>query len=641
MICTSIQNKGFEEISAILDSGKVEMAEIRLDLCPQLTYADIERLFSRPDVALLATCRIGGKVTAEDAERRLTRAVEAGAAFVDLEIEAPIPLGERLKAKAIECGCRYVRSVHYYDGTPDTAQLKDVARECLCLGADIVKIVTYAYSEDDVKRLMSLYESEHSGRLTAFCMGEAGKMSRLEALKQGAPFTYTALNADERTADGQWTTDEMNKAVYGATKIWRNSQAAVPASKSMAQRAIIAATLAEGASTLRNYTPCSDSESAIKVAQALGAGITTQGKTLTITGIGSSAVIPQTISTGESGFLTRMMIPIISTLHRGETMIKGEGTLVHRPLLLAKETMEPFGVTLKNAEDERTDVVSVPLCIEGTLRADNATVQGKGGSQLISGLMAALPLADAPSEITITEPRSLPYLHLTRDVLSLFGVDVNITERSGHVVITIKGGQAYRPADVTIEGDWSGAAPLLIAGAIYGSVTVPELSTTSTQADMAVLDILRSAGATVSVDGGSVSTAKSPLRSFNADLNQAPDLFPVVAVLAAMSEGESRLSGVGRLASKESDRATAIMEMFEGLGVNAHIEADDMVIRGMSLSHRCAAGARLKGGAFTSHHDHRMVMALMLAELGAESKIVIDDVACVSKSFPGFNLMEN
>ena len=213
MICTSIQNKGFEEISAILDSGKVEMAEIRLDLCPQLTDADIERLFSRPDVALLATCRIGGKVTAEDAERRLTRAVEAGAAFVDLEIEAPIPLGERLKAKAIECGCRFVRSVHYYDGTPQFSQLAEVANECVHLGADVVKVVTYAHSDDDVERVMRLYEGEHNGRLSAFCMGAAGKESRMDALRHGAPFTYAALNADECTADGQWTADDMRHSL--------------------------------------------------------------------------------------------------------------------------------------------------------------------------------------------------------------------------------------------------------------------------------------------------------------------------------------------------------------------------------------------------------------------------------------------
>lgn len=633
MICTSIQNKGFEEISAILDSGKTEMAEIRLDLCPQLTDADIVRLFSRSDVTLLATCRIGGDVKTAEAEHKLIRAVEAGAAFVDLEIEAPAPMGERIRAKALECGCKFVRSVHYYDGTPQLSQLKEVAHECVQLGADVVKVVTYAHSDDDVECVVRLYEGEHNGRLSAFCMGAAGKESRMDALRHGAPFTYAALNADECTADGQWTADDMRRALYGSTQIWRNSSARVPASKSMAQRAIIAATLAEGTSVLRNYTPCADSESAIKVAKALGADIIQDGTTLKITGIGTSPEIPEEISTGESGFLTRMTIPIISMLHKGRTLIKGEGTLVNRPLLMAKETMEMFGVTLDNT--------SVPLCIEGNLCAGKAIVQGSGGSQLISGLMSALALAETPSEITVEEPRSVPYLHLTKDVLKQFGVNVDIEEAGERIIIKIAGGQTYKAADVTIEGDWSGAAPMLIAGAIYGSATVPDLSTASQQADMAILDILRSAGATVKVDGSSVSTAKSPLYSFHADLNQAPDLFPVVAVLAAMSEGESLLDGVGRLASKESDRASAIMEMFKGLGVEVHIENDTMMVKGMSLSHRCAAGARLKGGKFTSHHDHRMVMALMLAELGASDSIEIDDVKCVSKSFPGFNLMEN
>ena len=106
-----------------------------------------------------------------------------------------------------------------------------------------------------------------------------------------------------------------------------------------------------------------------------------------------------------------------------------------------------------------------------------------------------------------------------------------------------------------------------------------------------------------------------------------------------MSEGESRLGGVGRLASKESDRAQAIIGMFDGLGVESRIEHDTLIVNGMGLSRRFATGNLLKGGSFTSHHDHRMVMALMLASLGADSKIMIDDVECVAKSFPGFHLV--
>ncbi len=641
MICTSIQNKTLSEIFTILDSGSVEMAEIRIDLCPQLNDTDLDNLFSRHDVCLIATCRIGGDITDSIAEHKLTRAIEAGVAFVDLEIEAPIPMGERIRSKAIEYGVQYIRSVHYYDGTPQLNVLKDIAHECVMQGADVVKIVTFAHSEDDAERVMRLYEGFHNGRLTAFCMGEAGKETRMGAIQRGAPFTYAALNAEECTAVGQWTTLEMTNAIYGANLLWRGGIKHVPASKSMAQRAIIAATLANGTSVLRNYSSCADSESAIKLSISLGTDIKRDENTLIIKGIGTSPKIQSEIFTGESGFLTRVTIPIISMLYGGSTMVKGTGTLVGRKLLMVKEIMEQFGVILKNANEEQNDVISVPFHINGRLHAANATVHSKGGSQLISGLMFALPLSEKDSEITIDEPRSVPYLYVTKDVLHSFGIDVSVKEKGDKLIIKTTGGSQYKPADITIEGDWSGAAPLLIAGAVYGSVTIPELNINSIQADKSIIDILELAGANITFHNGCVSVAKSPLHSFCADLNQAPDLFPSVSVLAALCEGESRLKGVGRLASKESDRASAIIDMFNGLGVCCKIEDDTLVISGMSLSHRYATGKRLKGGKFTSHHDHRMVMALMVAQLCADNEITIDDVECVAKSFPGFQLADS
>ena len=131
---------------------------------------------------------------------------------------------------------------------------------------------------------------------------------------------------------------------------------------------------------------------------------------------------------------------------------------------------------------------------------------------------------------------------------------------------------------------------------------------------------------------------KAPLEAFRQDLNHAPDLFPIVSVLAAFCAGESRLGGVGRLAGKESNRAEAILQMLTQMGVEARIEGDDLVIFGESLSARLLGGRLLKGGAYTSRHDHRMVMALKVASLGTESPIVIDDEACVGKSFPEFKL---
>ena len=125
-------------------------------------------------------------------------------------------------------------------------------------------------------------------------------------------------------------------------------------------------------------------------------------------------------------------------------------------------------------------------------------------------------------------------------------------------------------------------------------------------------------------------------KPFCDDLNNAPDIFPIVSILAAFCEGESVISGAGRLVGKESNRAEAILEMLSGLGVSARIEGDDLHVAGETLTSRLLNGRMLKGGSFTSHGDHRMAMALKIASIGADGPLAIDDTACVAKSFPGF-----
>jgi 3-phosphoshikimate 1-carboxyvinyltransferase len=154
------------------------------------------------------------------------------------------------------------------------------------------------------------------------------------------------------------------------------------------------------------------------------------------------------------------------------------------------------------------------------------------------------------------------------------------------------------------------------------------------------MDILMDAGASLSQtdgDKGVITVQRAPLKSFSVDASNCPDLFPIISVLAAYCQGTSRLAGVGRLANKESDRAKAIIEMLTQMGVKAHIEGDEMIIEGHTLVQRILNGNALKGGSYTSHHDHRMVMALKVASLGADSPITIDDEQCVAKSFPQFH----
>lgn len=673
MICTTIQNRNLEQTLEALE--QCEMAEIRLGKCP-LSSKDIEELFTS-DIPLVATCRIEEVMkndptidqglsaesrqikAARIAEARLVKAIEAGARYVDVEIEAPKQMSKRVRQVAHENGTVFIRSYHDFQGTDSLEGLKAMVEKCRYHGADVVKVVTTAQSQEDVDKVMSLYDWWKDTQLIAFCMGEEGKQSRLECLKKGAPYTYAALTKEETAAPGQWLASEMAAEVYGKTDFLKGDTALrMPVSKSFAQRAIVAAALAEGESHLKGYTPCGDNEAALEVARNLGAEVKVEDDELTIKGISASAsCLPQDIKTfhvGESGLMTRMMIPLVAQMSKGEITLTGEKTLLERPLTGAKEIMEAVGAQIRPADGAEEGVIKVPLTVKGPLKPGRAEVSGKHGSQLISGLLMALPFADRNSSLIVREPKSIPYMFITLEVLKKFGIKTgnemfggrDFLESDGdwslctEMLFKVRGGQKYKAVDMDLEGDWSAAANFLVAGAVFGKVEVAGLDTTSLQADLSIMDILMDAGASLSqMDGdkGNITAQRAPLTAFRTDASNCPDLFPIVAVLAAFCQGTSRIAGVGRLANKESDRAAAIMGMLTKMGVQAVIEGDEMVVEGHTLAKRILEGRMLKGGRFTSCHDHRMVMALKVASLGAESPIEIDDEDCVAKSFPQFH----
>ena len=274
------------------------MAEIRLDSCP-LSAREIDECFSS-DVPLVATCRIDVimksdvslqneelsdesrfRRAAQIAEKKLCRAIEAGARYVDVEIEAPKQMSKRVRECAHENGTVFIRSYHDFSGTSSEEDLRRIVDKCRFHGADVVKLVTTAVSEDDARRVLSLYpEYGRDGRLIAFCMGECGRDSRLECLSCGSPYTYAALTEEDAAAPGQWPMSQMKKALYGdfsfgdmslaqTVSLEKVNAVSMPVSKSYAQRAIIAAALADGVSHLRGYSPCGDNEAAISVARNL------------------------------------------------------------------------------------------------------------------------------------------------------------------------------------------------------------------------------------------------------------------------------------------------------------------------------------------------------------------------------------
>ena len=685
MICTTIQDRNLEQIYGALEH--CEMAEIRLDRC-ELSAKDIEELFTA-DIPLVATCRISEvaakeptlqdpKLTPQSreikamqiAERKLVKAIEAGARYVDVELEAQKQMSKRIRNAAHENGTIFIRSYHDFEGTDSLEALKAIVEKCHYHGADMVKIVTTARSQDDVDRVLALYdwysgEYPHGG-LIAFCMGEEGRQSRLECLRKGAPYTYAALTEEEAAAPGQWPTDEMMKAVYGDYRFIEGGEdvLTMPVSKSFAQRAIIAAALADGVSHLKGYTACGDNEAAIQVARNLGAEVTVEGNVVTVKGISAQlgSLSHSELHVGESGLLTRMLIPVMAQLSPETVTFTGEKTLLGRPLTGAKEMMEAFDASVCSVDAD--EPVRVPLTVKGPLKAGRAEISGKHGSQLISGLLMALPFAERNSSLIVHEPKSIPYMFITLEVLKKFGIKVGNDMLGGpdflasdgdwslctEMVFKVKGNQKYKAADIDLEGDWSAAANFLVAGAIFGQTEIQGLDTTSLQADLSIMDILMDAGASLSqLDGdcGNITVQRAPLKAFNVDASNCPDLFPIISVLASFCQGTSRLAGVGRLANKESDRAKAIIEMLTQMGVQAHVSGDEMVIEGHSLAQRLLGGSSadpdeaavglLKGGNYTSHHDHRMVMALKVAALGADGPVVIDDEECVAKSFPQFH----
>lgn len=667
MICTTIQNRTAGQIVEALEH--CGMAEIRLDRC-SLSAKEIEDVFTS-DVPLVATCRISEVMTSEPslqdpsltdqsrevkamqiAERRLIKAVEAGARYVDVEIEAPKQMSKRVRQAAHENGTVFIRSYHDFEGTDSIPALKALVEKCRYHGADMVKLVTTARCAEDVERVMSLYDWARTEGidLIAFCMGDAGRESRLECLKRGAPYTYAALTAEEAAAPGQMPASEMHKAVYGGFNFISSGPLEMPVSKSFAQRAVIAAALADGESHLKGYTPCGDNEAALQVARNLGAEVTVDGTDVTIKGISASmgCLDMKELHVGESGLLTRMMIPLMAQLCPGPVDFSGEKTLLGRPLTGAAEIMKAFDAEIS------PDPVCVPLTVSGPLKSGRAEISGKHGSQLISGLLMALPFAERNSSLIVHEPKSIPYMFITLEVLKKFGIKIgndmlggrDFLESDGdwslctEMVFKVRGGQKYKAADIVLEGDWSAAANFLVAGAVFGKAELSGLDTTSLQADLSIMDILMDAGASLSqLDGdrGNITVQRAPLKAVSVDASNCPDLFPIISVLAAFCQGTSRFSGVGRLANKESDRAAAITGMLTSMGVDASIDGDDLVIVGEPLATRIMNGNLLKGGKYSSHHDHRMVMALKVASLGADGPIEIDDEGCVAKSFPQFH----
>lgn len=392
-----------------------------------------------------------------------------------------------------------------------------------------------------------------------------------------------------------------------------------PCSKSYAQRALAAALLAPGRTTLRGIELCRDTLSAMAAIKLLGAEVEIiDDNTLVING--GLKPRTQTLNVGESGLAARLFTPIAATAGVPIT-IEGEGTLLHRPMAMMVEPLKELGVAVRDGGGR------LPIEVCGPMRGGRITVDGSMSSQFVTGLLIALPISERDTTIEVEGAVSTPYIDMTLETLERFGVEVMYNE-GDYSQFYIEGGQQYQAVDYTIESDWSAAATIMVAAAIAGEVTVNNISTLSRQADTAIIRALERAGASIIIEESTITVAHRDLEAFEFDATQCPDLFPALVALAAAAKGVTTLRGVGRLRGKESDRGEVLRSEYAKLGIDIEIDYDEDEMR--------VVGGQIEAAEVDSHDDHRIAMSLAISALRTDNEIVIKNSDCVSKSYPSF-----
>jgi 3-phosphoshikimate 1-carboxyvinyltransferase len=398
------------------------------------------------------------------------------------------------------------------------------------------------------------------------------------------------------------------------------------ASKSSMQRACAAALVRKGESIILNPGISNDDKAAIDIIEKLGAVITNHQDAIHIT---SNGVQPTSneINCGESGLSIRMFTPIAATSNQPIT-ITGNGSLLGRPMNFFDEVLPKLGIHIISNEGK------LPLLIQGSLHPQSITVDGSLSSQFLTGLLMAFAAVDATNvSIDVADLKSKPYVDLTLTVMQAFGLKTPVNNNYESFYFDDKTQQSTTsPITYTVEGDWSGAAFLLVAGAVAGKIVVKGLDVFSTQADKAILQALMDCGCTISVQPELIeialpTTGLSALKAFQFNATDCPDLFPPLVALAANCNGTSVIEGVSRLTHKESNRALTLQNEFGKLGIEITLQDDLMLVKG---------GTGIQSAAVHSNHDHRIAMAAAVAALNATDAVKIDGADAINKSYPNF-----
>ena len=396
----------------------------------------------------------------------------------------------------------------------------------------------------------------------------------------------------------------------------------IPPNKSHSFRALIMAALAQGSSRIIAPAVSSDWMRGTEALEMFGATITPKADNIwEVAGMGGVMKVPDDIvDCGNSGIILRFFAAMAACCD-GYTVLTGDHSLRHirlcQPLNDAINALGAWAVCTKGDGH-------APVVVRGRLKGGKAEIDGKD-SQPVSALLMASALADAPTELTVSNPGEKPWVGVTLDWLARCGVEFS---NENFQKYRIRGRSRWNGFEARIPLDWSAAlypiaAALLTAGS---EVHLPGMDFRDSQGDKAVVDILRSMGGDIEVTGSAVIARSSQLKGRQIDCNDFIDQFMLLAVIGACAEGETVLTNAEICRHKECDRITAMYSALKAMGADVEERPDGLVIR----------KSRLRGAAIDSRADHRMVMTLSVAGMVADGRTIIRGIECVKKTFADF-----
>jgi 3-phosphoshikimate 1-carboxyvinyltransferase len=395
----------------------------------------------------------------------------------------------------------------------------------------------------------------------------------------------------------------------------------IPGSKSYTHRALIVSSLADGESILIHALRCEDTEHTAQALLKLGVKIFWESNDVRVLGTGGMFKTgDEKIDVGNSGTSMRF-ITALSALRNGITLLDGSERMRKRPIGELLNGLEELGVRAYSQMGNDCP----PVIVESHgLEGGTVRIKGDASSQFLSGLLMMAPYAQRDVNIEVTGSlASKPYVDITRDAMSAFGVEIrNQRYRS----FFIKAGKRYLPQKYRIEGDASNASYFFSAAAVCrGRVKVKNLNPVTLQGDIGFIDILERMGCGVTRGSDWIEVLGGELHGIEIDMNERPDLVPTLAVTAAFAQGKTVIQNIGHLRFKESDRIHAVAVELGKMGIRIEERGNWLEIE----------GGRPQGAEIETYDDHRMAMSFAIAGLAVPG-VKIKGERCVDKSFPGF-----